>query len=345
MPRRRTGRSTTRRRWRGSTLCSTRAPCVVPPSRCCRSTPGPVRWGMAGDRRHRRCRGRVGADDGHGDGDDAERRGRRSAVGHGAWCRANVPHPVRRLRQDGLLILLAVFALAEVTEVGVDTWAVLYLRTHLATGVLLGAGAYVVGQLMAVTTRGAEGPLLGRLSSAGRPHRRWVLAGVVDIPVVDGRRGGLALVRAARRCSGDPSWSTVSRLATQVERAAGDVHRGGLHRLGGGSPIVVRAAPNRWVPRTGSTGPRDRLVWGLRHLHPVHALAKCSDRDQRVAGARPPSSFPASRRPPMSRASRRAPPNCARRSGRSSSRRLYLGSNLGAVEVTLAVHRVFDSPL
>ena len=62
-------------------------------------------------------------------------------------------------------MLLAVFALAEITEGGVDTWGVLYLRNHLATGVLLGAGAYVVGQLMAATTRGAGGHLLGRLST------------------------------------------------------------------------------------------------------------------------------------------------------------------------------------
>ena len=74
-------------------------------------------------------------------------------------------HPLRRLRRDGLLVLLAVFALAEITEGGVDTWGVLYLRNHLATGVLLGAGAYVVGQAVAATTRGAGGPVLGRLSS------------------------------------------------------------------------------------------------------------------------------------------------------------------------------------
>ena len=71
---------------------------------------------------------------------------------------------MRRLRQDGLLVLLIVFALAEVTEGGVDTWGVLYLRNHLATGVLLGAGAYVVGQLVAATTRGAGGAVVGRLS-------------------------------------------------------------------------------------------------------------------------------------------------------------------------------------
>ncbi len=74
-------------------------------------------------------------------------------------------HPLRRLRRDGLLMLLAVFALAEITEGGVDTWGVLYLRNHLATGVLLGAGAYVVGQLVATTTREPAGT-----SSAGSPH-------------------------------------------------------------------------------------------------------------------------------------------------------------------------------
>ena len=78
---------------------------------------------------------------------------------------ASARHPFRRLRRDGLLVLLAVFALAEITEGGVDTWGVLYLRNHLATGVLLGAGAYVVGQLVAATTRGVGGHLLGRLST------------------------------------------------------------------------------------------------------------------------------------------------------------------------------------
>ena len=76
-------------------------------------------------------------------------------------------HPLRRLRRDGLLVLLLVFALAEVTEGGVDTWGVLYLRNHLATGVLLGAGAYVVGQLMAATTAAPA----GRCSAASPPAR------------------------------------------------------------------------------------------------------------------------------------------------------------------------------
>jgi len=73
--------------------------------------------------------------------------------------------PLARLRADRLLVFLFIFAVAEITEGGVDTWGVLYLRTHLAAGVLLGAGAYVVGQSVAATTRGAGGPMLGLLSA------------------------------------------------------------------------------------------------------------------------------------------------------------------------------------
>jgi MFS family permease len=72
---------------------------------------------------------------------------------------------LRRLRADGLLVFLVVFAVAELTEGGVDTWGVLYLRNVLAAGVLLGAGAYVVGQSVAALTRAAGGPSLGRLSA------------------------------------------------------------------------------------------------------------------------------------------------------------------------------------
>jgi hypothetical protein len=89
------------------------------------------------------------------------------------WPQGTAPHepevrrkgPLSQLHVDGLLLFMVVFAMAEVTEGGVDTWGVLFLRTHLAAGVLLGAGAYVVGQSVAATTRGAGGPLLGRLSA------------------------------------------------------------------------------------------------------------------------------------------------------------------------------------
>jgi MFS family permease len=70
---------------------------------------------------------------------------------------------LRVLHRDGLLVLLAVFAAAEVVEGGVDTWGVLYLRTHLAVGALAGASAYGLGQVVAIATRSGAGPGLGRL--------------------------------------------------------------------------------------------------------------------------------------------------------------------------------------
>lgn len=70
---------------------------------------------------------------------------------------------LRVLHRDGLLVLLAIFAAAEVVEGGVDTWGVLYLRTHLAVGALAGASAYGLGQVVAIATRSGAGPGLGRL--------------------------------------------------------------------------------------------------------------------------------------------------------------------------------------
>ncbi len=61
------------------------------------------------------------------------------------------------------MILATVFALTAMVEGGIDTWGVLYLRTHLAAGVLLGAGAYCMGQAIAVSTRGGAGGRIGRI--------------------------------------------------------------------------------------------------------------------------------------------------------------------------------------
>jgi MFS family permease len=152
-------------------------------------------------------------------------------------------HPVRRLHQDGLLILLAVFALAEVTEGGVDTWGVLYLRNHLATGVLLGAGAYVVGQLMAVTTRGAGGPLLGRLSSRHALIIGGCVAGAGILLESLTSLSWMAAVGLALGAGGASLFwplvmSTVSRMATQVVSAVGTFTAAGYIGWVAGAPIV-----------------------------------------------------------------------------------------------------------
>ena len=152
-------------------------------------------------------------------------------------------HPLRRLRRDGLLMLLLVFALAEITEGGVDTWGVLYLRNHLATGVLLGAGAYIVGQLVAATTRGAGGHLLGRLST----RRALIIGGCIagagilleSLTSVSGVAAlGLALGAGGASLFWPLVMSTVSRMASQVVSAVGAFTAAGYVGWVAGAPIV-----------------------------------------------------------------------------------------------------------
>jgi MFS family permease len=158
-------------------------------------------------------------------------------------------HPLRRLRRDGLLVLLAVFALAEVTEGGVDTWGVLFLRNHLATGVLLGAGAYVVGQLVAATTRGAGGALLGKLSTRSALIMGGCVAGGGILlesvsPVAGIAALGLALGAGGASLFWPLVMSTVSRLASQVVSAVGTFTAAGYVGWVAGAPIVG------WVSQT-----------------------------------------------------------------------------------------------
>jgi MFS family permease len=158
-------------------------------------------------------------------------------------------HPIRRLQRDGLLVLLVVFALAEITEGGVDTWGVLFLRNHLATGVLLGAGAYVVGQSVAATTRGAGGALLGRLSARHALIVGGCVAGggillesLVPWPVV--AAVGLALGAGGASLFWPLVMSRVSLLATQVVSAVGTFTAAGYIGWVAGAPVVG------WVSQT-----------------------------------------------------------------------------------------------
>jgi MFS family permease len=158
-------------------------------------------------------------------------------------------HPLRRLHRDGLLGLLLVFALAEITEGGVDTWGVLYLRNHLATGVLLGAGAYVVGQLVAAATRGAGGHLLGRLSTRRALITGGCVAGAGILleslsPVSGVAALGLALGAGGASLFWPLVMSTVSRMATQVVSAVGAFTAAGYVGWVAGAPIVGWVSQN-----------------------------------------------------------------------------------------------------
>jgi MFS family permease len=165
---------------------------------------------------------------------------------HGAEAHVN---PVQRIRRDGLLLLLAVFALAEVTEGGVDTWGVLYLRNHLATGVLLGAGAYVVGQAVAATTRAAGSTVIGRLSARHALFVGGCVAGGGILleslsPLSSTAALGLALGAGGASLFWPLVMSNVSRLASQVVSAVGTFTAAGYIGWVAGAPVVG------WVSQT-----------------------------------------------------------------------------------------------
>ena len=79
----------------------------------------------------------------------------------------------------GCTLSAGIFAGAALVEGGIDTWGVLFLRSRLAAGILVGAGAYVVGQSLATVARtslsrpaeavgGARGATIGAaLAGAG----------------------------------------------------------------------------------------------------------------------------------------------------------------------------------
>ncbi len=82
---------------------------------------------------------------------------------------------MRRLRRDGLLVLLVVFALAEITEGGVDTWGVLFLRNHLATGSCSGRAPTWSASRWRPRPGAPAGRVLGRLSA----RRALIIGGCV----------------------------------------------------------------------------------------------------------------------------------------------------------------------
>ncbi|MGO8871303.1 MAG: MFS transporter [Acidimicrobiales bacterium] len=69
------------------------------------------------------------------------------------------------LHRERLLLLAGTFALAAMVEGGIELWGVLFLRTHLSSGLLLGAGGAVLGYSIAAVARYTLGPTIGRNGS------------------------------------------------------------------------------------------------------------------------------------------------------------------------------------
>ena len=131
-----------------------------------------------------------------------------AAVVNAIWCgRTDLPageageahgplHSLRTIRAERLGALALLFACGAMVEGGIDTWGVLVLRERLAATVLVGAGAYIVGQSVATAARATLGPAAGAL---GTIRGLAVGAGLAAF--------GLVLVALA------PAWGAAAGLA------------------------------------------------------------------------------------------------------------------------------------
>lgn len=69
---------------------------------------------------------------------------------------------IATLRREGLVLLALAFAIAAMVEGGIELWGVLYLRTRLHSGLLVGAGGAVLAYTVAATARFTLGDKVGR---------------------------------------------------------------------------------------------------------------------------------------------------------------------------------------
>ena len=74
---------------------------------------------------------------------------------------------LRLLRREHLVLVAIAFAIGSIVEGGIELWGVLFLRTHLASGLLVGGVSAVIAYTVAAATRVAVGPLAGRHGAVG----------------------------------------------------------------------------------------------------------------------------------------------------------------------------------
>ena len=147
------------------------------------------------------------------------------------------------LREERLIVLAGVFALAAMVEGGIDLWGVLFLRSQLDSGLLLGAGGAVLGYSVAAVARSVLGPSVGR---RGPPRGVMIGAGTAAIGCLlltvapTAAVGALGLVLAAGGIS--MCWPLLVAMAGRGRErgaaAVGAVTAGGYLGLVAGPALV-----------------------------------------------------------------------------------------------------------
>jgi MFS family permease len=147
------------------------------------------------------------------------------------------------LRTEGLFVLAGIFALSAMVEGGIDLWGVLFLRSSLDSGLLLGAGGAVLGYSVAALARTTLGPTIGRRGpprgvaiGAGTAAVGTLLLASAQLPVL----GALGLVLAAGGIS--MCWpllvAAAGRDRARGAAAVGAVTAGGYLGLVAGPALV-----------------------------------------------------------------------------------------------------------
>jgi MFS family permease len=150
---------------------------------------------------------------------------------------------LRLMHEEQLFVLAGIFALAAMIEGGIDLWGVLYLRSQLDSGLLLGAGGAVLGYSVAALARTTLGPRVGR---KGPPRGVAIGAGTAALGIVlltsapGAALGALGLVLAAGGIS--MCWpllvAAAGRDRPRAAAAVGAVTAGGYLGLVAGPAVV-----------------------------------------------------------------------------------------------------------
>lgn len=201
--------------------------------------------------------------------------------------RSHLTGALRLLRREGLVLVAIAFSVGAVVEGGVELWGVLFLRTHLPSGLVVGATSAVVAYTVAALARVLVGPVAGRQGAvrgvtlgAGTAAVGAVLLALAPIDWLAGAglvlaAGGISLcwpLLLAHAAAGRPRPGAVVGAVTAVGYlgfvagptvvgwvAAAAGLRAGLFLLAGAA-VFVAAAPAR--SRLGSGEVTTRAVGG-----------------------------------------------------------------------------------
>jgi hypothetical protein len=152
-------------------------------------------------------------------------------------------HSLTFLKRERLVLLAAVFAACALTEGGITTWGVLFLRSRISAGVLVGAAAYMAGQGLATAGRAALGPSIGVLGGARGAAAGGALAAaglLVEAVAPDAAVAVIGLVLAALGIS--MCWpllvSAVGDVFDRPAVAVGGITSAGYLGIVAGPPLV-----------------------------------------------------------------------------------------------------------